>query len=189
MCFYNLAALSAMMPSNHTTTSNLFRSYDELLFETGTASRALTAVIGGLALHHLLLRKGEWHLKAPLIIEIWLCSFPVLYSLETLWGVGSNMENAINSAYSVSIFTLSLLTSIVLYRLFFHKLKSFPGPTLAAISKLWHSANCIGAKNHLLLEQMRKQYGDFVRTGCYPSTMSARPRNTPANTLWILRPK
>jgi hypothetical protein len=178
-----------MMPFNHTTTSNLFRCYDELLFETGTASRALTAVVAGLAVHHLLLRKGEWHLKAPAIIETWLCCFPVVYSLETLWGAGSNMGNAINALYFMSIFTLSLLSSIALYRVFFHKLKNFPGPRLAAVSKLWHSANCVGAKNHLLLEQMRKQYGDFVRTGCYPYSIRAKPRNTLANTLWILRPK
>lgn len=174
MCyFYNLAALSAMMPYNYTTTSTLFRSYDELLSKPGEASSALTAVVAGFAVHHQLLRKGEWHLKAPTIIETWLCSFPVLYSLEALWGTGSNMGSAINAVYFMSIFALSLLTSIIVYRVFFHKLKSFPGPRLAAISKLWHSANCVGAKNHLLLERMRKQYGDFVRTGYYPSSIRA----------------
>ncbi|CAG7561111.1 unnamed protein product [Fusarium equiseti] len=154
------------MPSNYTATFNLLSSHDGWLFETEAASRALTAVVAGFAVHHLLLRKGEWHLKAPLIIETWLCSLPVLYSLEALWGPGNNMGNAINVLYFISIFTLSLLTSIVLYRVFFHKLKNFPGPRLAAVSKLWHSANCVGAKNHLFLEQMRKQYRDFVRTGC-----------------------
>ncbi|CAF3496926.1 unnamed protein product [Fusarium graminearum] len=147
------------------TTWDLFNSCNGSRFETGEASRELIALVAGFAAHHLLLRKGEWHLKAPTIIETWLCSFPVLYGIEARWGAGSNMKIAINALYFLSIFTLSLLTSIVLYRVFFHKLKSFPGPKLAAISKLWHSANCVGAKNHLLLEQMRKQYGDFVRTG------------------------
>lgn len=165
-----------MVSSDQTATWNLFISYGGSLLETGAASRALAAVVAGLAVHHLLLRKGEWHLKAPTIIETWLCSFPVLYSLEAFWGAGSNMGNAINALYLITIFTLSLLTSIASYRVFFHKLKSFPGPRLAAISKLWHSANCVGAKNHLLLEQMRKQYGDFVRTGCYPSSKRATPR-------------
>ncbi|KAJ4022881.1 hypothetical protein NW752_003336, partial [Fusarium irregulare] len=153
-----------MVSSNQTTTWDLSSSYDGLLFETQVTSRALTAVVAGLAVHHLLLRKGEWHLKAPTIIETWMLSFSVLYSLEAMCGSGSTLGNAINGLYFMSAFTLSLLTSIVVYRVFFHKLKSFPGPRLAAISKLWHSVNCVGAKNHLLLEQMRKQYGDFVRT-------------------------
>ena len=163
-----------MVLSNQTTTWNLFTSYDGLLFETGASSRALTAIVAGFAVHHLILRKGEWHLKAPTSIETWLCSFPVLFGLGVLWGAGPNIGNTMNLMYFMLIFTLSLLTSIALYRVFFHRLKSFPGPRLAAVSKLWHTANCIGAKNHLLLEQMRERYGDFVRTGCYPSSIRAK---------------
>lgn len=166
---HNLTSPFTMVSSNQTNIWDLFPSYDGLVFETGVGSRALTAVVAGLAVHHLILRKGEWHLKGPTIIETWLFSFPVLYSLEALFGAGSISGNAINALFFMSIFTSALLTSIVIYRVFFHKLKNFPGPKLAAMSKLWHSANCIGAKNHLLLEQMRQQYGDFVRTGCYPS--------------------
>lgn len=172
---HNLTTPFTMVSSNQTITWNLSKSYDGLLFETPVTSRALTAVVAGLAVHHLILRKGEWHLKAPTIIETWLCSFPVLYGLEALWGAESSFGNATNALYFMLIFTLSLLFSIVVYRVFFHKLKGFPGPRLAAISKLWHSANCVGAKNHLLLEQMRKQYGDFVRTGCYRFPMGAIP--------------
>ena len=147
-------------------------AYNGSLFETRTSSQAITAVVAGFAVHHVLLRKGEWHLKAPAIMETWLCAFPFLYCLEALWGAEQNTGKAMNAMYFMSIFTLSLLISIALYRVFFHRLKSFPGPRLAAVSKLWHSANCVGAKNHLLLEQMRKEYGDFVRTGCCPSQVN-----------------
>ena len=163
---HNLITPFTMVSSNQTTSWDLFTFYDGLAFETGVGCRALTAVVAGLAVHHLLLRKGEWHLKAPIIIETWLLSFPVLYSLEAMCGSESTLGNVMNALYLMSIFALSILISIIVYRVFFHRLRGFPGPRLAAISKLWHSANCVGARNHLLLEQMRKKYGDFVRTGC-----------------------
>ncbi|PVI04480.1 cytochrome P450 [Periconia macrospinosa] len=61
----------------------------------------------------------------------------------------------------------SLFSSIGVYRVFFHKLRSFPGPYLARVSKLWHVWKCVKSRsrNHLILDDLYKQYGDFVRTG------------------------
>jgi hypothetical protein len=63
-------------------------------------------------------------------------------------------------------FSTGLAGSIVLYRLLFHRLKNFPGPLGAKISKFY--AVSVSAKSlqyHLELENMHREYGDFVRTG------------------------
>ncbi|BCS24988.1 cytochrome P450 [Aspergillus puulaauensis] len=62
---------------------------------------------------------------------------------------------------------LSLWTSILVYRAFFHPLKSFPGPFGARLSKLW-SLNKVLETNirwYRTLDALHQQYGDFVRTG------------------------
>ncbi|KAL9134417.1 MAG: hypothetical protein Q9175_004399 [Cornicularia normoerica] len=59
----------------------------------------------------------------------------------------------------------SLFASIITYRTMFHRLRHFPGPALAKVSKLWHVAHCLDSKNDLLLEGLHQEYGDFVRTG------------------------
>jgi cytochrome P450 len=131
---------------------------------SSTAYRALTAVVAATSVHHLVLRKGEWHLWATSIIETWLGSVVVIYAIEVaLCGLKAAM---INTLAFVASFTLALLLSIGAYRLFFHRLGSFPGPKLLALSKLWHAVECFpGSQNHLFLERLRKEYGDFVRTG------------------------
>ncbi|KAH7311563.1 benzoate 4-monooxygenase cytochrome P450 [Stachybotrys elegans] len=58
-----------------------------------------------------------------------------------------------------------LFCSILTYRLFFYPLCQFPGPRLAAVSKLWHVWKCRSSLGHLVLEEWRQQYGPFVRTG------------------------
>ncbi|RBR07250.1 uncharacterized protein FIESC28_10749 [Fusarium coffeatum] len=84
-----------MVSFDQTTAWNLFSSYNGSIFETAATSRALTAVVAGLAVHHLILRKGEWHLKAPIIIETWLCFFPVLYeTLVKIDGPGSKTRKS-----------------------------------------------------------------------------------------------
>ncbi|OQE89490.1 hypothetical protein PENNAL_c0014G05119 [Penicillium nalgiovense] len=53
----------------------------------------------------------------------------------------------------------------MVYRLIFHRLKYFPGPKLAAVSKLWHVWKCRDSRGHLVLEAWHEKYGEFVRTG------------------------
>ena len=68
---------------------------------------------------------------------------------------------------------MSLFSSIIIYRLFFHPLRHFPGSKLAAASKLWHISKCGNGKNFRVLEDTRHQYGQFVRTG----ELSSFPNN------------
>ncbi|KAJ5936120.1 benzoate 4-monooxygenase cytochrome P450 [Penicillium verhagenii] len=62
-------------------------------------------------------------------------------------------------------YLVALFSSITTYRLFFHRLNSFPGPIWARISKIGHVWKARKSQNHLFLKEMREKYGDFVRTG------------------------
>ncbi|OOF94575.1 hypothetical protein ASPCADRAFT_26369, partial [Aspergillus carbonarius ITEM 5010] len=74
----------------------------------------------------------------------------------------------LDSVISISVTTgylVSLLSSITIYRAFFHPLRHFPGPFGARISKLWHVWQVRDSKNYRVLDNLHTQYGDFVRTG------------------------
>ncbi|KAH7313675.1 cytochrome P450 [Stachybotrys elegans] len=128
-------------------------------------SRVLSAAALGLALHHLVFRKGEWHMQAPALFALWALSYPILAAVEVFLGAESTSAGLKNALLIEGGFAASLFTSIAVYRVFFHRLRGFSGPPLAKVSKLWHSVQCVGGQNHLVLERLRQQYGDFVRTG------------------------
>ncbi|KAF1830897.1 cytochrome P450 67 [Decorospora gaudefroyi] len=63
-------------------------------------------------------------------------------------------------------FNIAVLTSIAVYRLAFHRCRTFPGPLGAKVTKFY--AARLSAKNvqyYKELAKMHGQYGDFVRTG------------------------
>lgn len=65
-----------------------------------------------------------------------------------------------------SAFNIGLASSIGIYRLFFHRLHRFPGPTLSKLSRFYDAY--LAGKNlqyNVEIEKMHKTYGDFIRTG------------------------
>ncbi|KAI0839148.1 cytochrome P450 [Hypoxylon sp. FL0890] len=125
----------------------------------------IAASSAGVASHILYFRHGEHHLEAPRILCFYLAVLALPYIINSL------RPNVIAglSTYHIIIFQASyfasLASSIIIYRLFFHRTKSFPGPKLAAVSKLYHLMKASGCRQHIFLDELHKQYGDFVRTG------------------------
>ncbi|RDW95068.1 hypothetical protein BP5796_00831 [Coleophoma crateriformis] len=63
-------------------------------------------------------------------------------------------------------FNTGLTTSLALYRLFFHRLRNFPGPVFAKLSRF--HATILAARNiqyNVEVRKLHEKYGDFVRTG------------------------
>ena len=60
-----------------------------------------------------------------------------------------------------------LFGSIFAYRLFFHPLRAFPGPSGARISKLWLLFQDIKSqyRTFLSFDELHRKYGKFVRIG------------------------
>ncbi|KAI0110725.1 benzoate 4-monooxygenase cytochrome P450 [Nemania sp. FL0031] len=110
-----------------------------------------TGSLLGITLHQLLFIRGEWHLQSHVIVVSHICALFILLVFNTI--------------YFAIIYVTSLLTSIAIYRLFFHRLRNFPGPRLAALTKLWHVWKCRDSRGHHVLEAWHQQYGPLVRTG------------------------
>lgn len=107
----------------------------------------------GLCLHHGLFIHGEWHVRAPQVVAYHFAfsAALILVTPKVYWLIAG--------------YLLAMFSSIVIYRVFFHQLKNFPGPGWARITKIWHAWKARHRQNYLLLEKLHHQYGDFVRTG------------------------
>ena len=101
---------------------------------------------------------------------------PLVFLLHLLFGFlvvsfefekhGASPSAFIDSFLIITGYLFGLFASILLYRTSsFHRLHNFPGPKLAAMSKLWHVWQCRDSRNHELMEFLHEEYGDFVRIG------------------------
>ncbi|KAL4799122.1 cytochrome P450 [Aspergillus venezuelensis] len=109
----------------------------------------------GVAVHLTAFNRGEWHLQAPWILIVHVIGF-------SIWSVVSPST----AAQAIAGYLVALYSSILTYRVFFHRLRHFPGPFAARTSKLWHLWKLhSGHQNHFLLADLHARYGDFVRTG------------------------
>ena len=137
-----------------------------LLLNTFTSA---IGVVFGLCVHLSLFIHGEWHVQAPTIFLL----HATLYALLSTGAVvyyGSSVGKLWTAGLIMSIcYLVAMLTSIIIYRIRFHRLgkAGFNGPFYMRVSKLFHVWNCRTSKNHLLLDRLQKQYGDFIRTGRY----------------------
>lgn len=137
-------------------------------------SRFFIPSIVGLLAHQLLFIRGEWHLLAPTVVSVHVVAALLLTGFEI--HVNQNLnDSASNTVAAITCYLFALFTSIVCYRTYFHRLCHFPGPRLAAVSKLWHVWQCRDSRNHLVLDKLRQQYGPFVRTGEIPLSILNYP--------------
>ncbi|KAI0969353.1 benzoate 4-monooxygenase cytochrome P450 [Xylaria arbuscula] len=126
----------------------------------------LTSIIVGVAIHLGLFIRGEWHLSAPTVVLVHIATvvlgaffFAETWTLESIFvSLGRSFSHFIS-------YNLGLFSSIAVYRICFHRPRRFPGPRMAALTKLWHVFQCRDSRNHLVLDSLHKRYGDFVRTG------------------------
>lgn len=63
-------------------------------------------------------------------------------------------------------FNVGLVSSIGIYRLFFHRVRRFPGPVLSKLSR-FYDAYLAGkdVQYNVEIEKLHETYGDFIRTG------------------------
>lgn len=66
---------------------------------------------------------------------------------------------------SQSSFVAAIWLSMLIYRAFFHRLRHYPGPFAARLSQFWRSWRHASKQSYLVLDEMHKTYGDYVRVG------------------------
>jgi hypothetical protein len=131
-------------------------------------SLSAVALLGVLS-HRCYFIYGEHHDKSPRIAQFYFIAFTSLYFACRALGTGDNDTPLRTTTRIVATYLTSLFSSIAVYRLFFHEIKGIPGPTLARLTKLYHVFNATDAKQYLWLDELKKKYGDFVRTGKFPT--------------------
>ncbi|KAF2682000.1 cytochrome P450 [Lentithecium fluviatile CBS 122367] len=124
----------------------------------------LASTVLGVATHLAIFIRGEWHMQAPFLVKFYLFVWIAIFAIQIYYG--STSREASVSTGSLSLcYALGLFTSISIYRRYFHRLRHFPGPWAAGITKFWHVWKCRNGKNYLVIEQLHKKYGPIIRTG------------------------
>lgn len=124
------------------------------------------ALFAGLLAHNAIFICGEWHMHIlQILIGVCLMNVIALYSLYRV-GHAPSLGETLSAMFYMDMESLmALFGSMTVYRLFFHKLSGFPGPKLAAVTKLWHVWKIRKSTNFLLLQELHEEYGNIIRTG------------------------
>ena len=132
----------------------------------------LSAGLGVLS-HLIYFIHGEHHESAPTLALLCVIVPALLFTGQVVYmNVDANKAALTTTVLYMSYFS-ALWTSMIVYRVFFHRLNKFPGPFPAKVSKLYHTALVIRTMdNYLLLDRWHQKYGAFVRTGEYLSPTS-----------------
>ncbi|KAE8353448.1 monooxygenase [Aspergillus coremiiformis] len=147
--------------------SSLLFSGLRVLFEMDLLSVGYSAALLGALLHGTLFRTS-------FPIEDYLEMFLGLYASTVLsvvfsfllWTDLSPFQILTRVGLSMTSFNTGMIISIVIYRLFFHRLHRFPGPVVAKLSRFYDA--CLAAKHiqyNVEIAKLHHTYGDFIRTG------------------------
>ncbi|KAF2122461.1 cytochrome P450 [Lophiotrema nucula] len=137
-------------------------AWDELI-----RSKPLAAGLG--LFSHFVFGRGEWDHSTHLLLLAWMATFATLTVVE--YTVDARVQSVFQALQvagtAAATYLATLATSILIYRAFFHRLRKFPGPFAARLSKWW-SLGMVVPKCQLYnnVEQLHKEYkSDIVRTG------------------------
>ncbi|KAH6637784.1 cytochrome P450 [Boeremia exigua] len=119
---------------------------------------------------HLVLHRNEWDNHINLFIYAWLLGFGGIATAEYVLDPRANSIGAVVKVTATAAATYFgvLITSILIYRGFFHRLRKIPGPFLARFSK-FHATFAGVLPNYQYFkysEALHKKYKtDVIRTG------------------------
>lgn len=121
----------------------------------------------GLLSHLAYFIQGEHHKQAILFSKLAVllpATFCVLLVHFTSWTVGQGawLTGSITATYFGALWS-----SMIIYRSFFHRLRHFPGPRLAKVSKLFQFFSNVKLDSYRRLERWHRKYGSIVRIGMW----------------------
>ena len=128
------------------------------------ATVAAVAAAAGVFLHLTWFMRGEHLILAPKYFTIGACGPTLLTTGLVYYLKFSVLQASLTVATGCVSWFIGLWTSILIYRRFFHPLRSFPGPDRAIYTAWWHVSNVIDKfDNFRHLDRLHAQYGDYVR--------------------------
>ena len=125
----------------------------------------ISASVTGISCHLFYFIRGEHHLEAAALFRLMVSSPAISFFSQILLGRITLVAALTNTIFMLAAFHAALFISMTIYRMFFHPIKSFPGPVGAKVSKLWHVSHLVKTNNFRLLDNLHVTYGDYVRTG------------------------
>jgi cytochrome P450 family 628 len=133
-----------------------------------TITLEFVAIVGatlGVASHLGYFIHGEHHMQSTQILVFFVTAPLALFVTASRYTDGNSyLEAGKFTAVATSSYLTALATSILIYRAFFHRLRNFPGPFTARLSKVTHVFQIAkNSRNYMLAEQMFERYGQFVR--------------------------
>lgn len=154
----------------HGHTQTYTYAYTFLSLNMDTTQLPTYAAAAGLLSHWAYFIHGEHHVEAPNLLRLALLLPCILFGSLLSFGGLDLVPAGLLSLKTVASYYTTLWTSIILYRTFFHRLRNFPGPFMFKVSKLWHVYILApNSDNYKQLDTLHKRFGDFVRTGKWPT--------------------
>jgi hypothetical protein len=134
------------------------------IFQSASNTACSAALFG--ILFHQAARNVEFELYMYHVMALsTVAYFGLIYALAQV--EPQTLSGAIwTSTLFATCFNTTVLSSIAVYRLFFHRCRNFPGPLPAKITRFY--AAYLSAKDvqyYKELAKVHEKYGDFVRTG------------------------
>lgn len=119
----------------------------------------------GLLSHIFYFVRGEHHQHTLHFLHILFYSFP-LASLILVRLLQVQYHHAIQlGSKIIASYLVTLWMSMLIYRAFFHRINSFPGPRLAKLSKFYQFLTGLRLDAFRRSYEAHQKYGNFVRTG------------------------
>ncbi|KXT03056.1 hypothetical protein AC578_693 [Pseudocercospora eumusae] len=125
----------------------------------------LLAVAAGIASHVFYFRIGEHHMYGVRYVLAFLatCIGSTVYLTNA---VAYSLPSAARTVGALAVcWLIGVYSSLIVYRLFLHPLKKFPGPFGARFGMLWFATQLGNLDGYYRIHELHKRYGKFVRIG------------------------
>lgn len=176
LCGTDVSAPKLVIQSH--LTSPCTRQLDASLYGlramiTAAAAFSLYTFVAGVVAHVAYYRHGEWDRLTVRICATYfsivsiVCMLSIGATDEWSWHDLSLWLSSLSFAVKLTIPHLAgIFSSITIYRLFFHRLRRYPGPFLASLTG-WYWTYLFYRSYHVYdeMKTLHDKYGDFVRIG------------------------
>ncbi|KAI0466717.1 cytochrome P450 [Xylaria cf. heliscus] len=126
----------------------------------------LTAASAAGVISHLkFFRVGEHHMYGPQYVLGAILAFAISAIVQSRLFQLSNHAAVLRTFALAASYFVGLYSSLVIYRIFFHPLKKFPGPLGFKVSSTWFMTHLMGRDAFRQLLKLHQQHGNFVRIG------------------------
>lgn len=131
--------------------------------EQPLAKQCLEAGIVGLFAHAFYFIHWTTDTEALKMVVCHLMALSAVFPIEI---IARGASGGTSAGFAVfGSYLGALFTSIIVYRVFFHRLRHFPGPFWARVSKVYGIYLARNWKMHEEHDKILKKYGDLVRIG------------------------